>query len=57
MDSKEMKEIYTTSVSKETLEESPMAYKPMEAIVGKIGETVDMAERITQVCNFKVEEE
>lgn len=54
---KEMKGIYTTSVSRETLDESPMAYKPMEAIVGKIGETVDVVERITPVYNFKAGEE
>ena len=50
---KVMEGIYTTSVSRETLDESPMAYKPMEAIVGKIGETVDVVERITPVYNFK----
>ena len=54
---KEMKGIYTTSVSRETLDESPMAYKPMEAIVGKIGETVEVAERITPVYNFKAGDE
>lgn len=50
---KEMKGIYTTSVSKETLDESPIAYKPMGAIVGKIGETVDVVKRIISVYNFK----
>lgn len=54
---KEMKGIYTTSVSRETLDESPMAYKPMEAIMGKIGGTVDMEERIAPVYNFKAGEE
>ena len=54
---KEMKGIYTTSVSRETLDESPMAYKPMEAIVGKIDETVDVVERMTPVYNFKAGEE
>lgn len=52
-----MKGIYTTSVSRETLNESPMAYKPMEAIVGKSGGTVEVAERITPVYNFKAGEE
>lgn len=32
---------------------SPMAYKPMEAIVGVIGDTVDVSERIVPVYNFK----
>ena len=54
---KEMKGIYTTSVSRETLDESPMAYKPVEAIMGKIGETVDVIEKITPVYNFKAGEE
>ncbi len=54
---KEMKGIYTTSVSRETLDESPMAYKPVEAIIGKIGETVDVVERMTPVYNFKAGEE
>ena len=30
-----------------------MAYKPMEAIVGVIGDTVDVSERIVPVYNFK----
>ena len=50
---KEMKGIYTTSVSRETLDESPMAYKPMDVIMEKIGETVDVVERMTPVYNFK----
>ncbi len=54
---KEMRGIYTTSVSRETLDESPMAYKPVEAIMGKISETVDVTERIMPVYNFKAGEE
>ena len=50
---KEMQGIYTTCVSRETLDESPMAYKPMEAIVSKIGDTVEILERLTPVYNFK----
>ncbi len=53
---KEMQGVYSTSVSRETLDESPMAYKPMEAIISKIGETVDISERITPVYNFKAGE-
>ena len=54
---KEMQGIYSTSVSRETLDESPMAYKPMDAIVGVIGDTVDVTERIVPVYNFKAGEE
>lgn len=50
---KEMEGIYTTSVSASTLDESPMVYKPMEAIVSQIGPTADI-ERIIRPCyNFK----
>jgi tRNA-splicing ligase RtcB len=31
----EMKDVYSSSVCKSTIDESPMAYKPMEAITGK----------------------
>ena len=50
---KEMKGVYTTSVNKDTLDESPMAYKPMDEIVNKIGDTVDIIDRIYPVYNFK----
>ena len=53
---KEMKGIYTTSVSHETLDESPMAYKPVESIMKQIGPTVDVVERIRPVYNFKAGE-
>ena len=36
---KQMKDIYTTSVNKDTLDECPMAYKGMEDIIGNIGDT------------------
>lgn len=54
---KEMQGIYTTSISRETLDESPMAYKPMEAIVSQIGPTVEILERLKPVYNFKAGEE
>lgn len=54
---KEMKGIYTTSVSRETLDESPMAYKPMEEICSRIGDTVEVSERIVPVYNFKAGDE
>jgi len=54
---KEMKGIYSTSVSRDTLDESPMAYKPMEAIISQIGDTVTLTERIIPVYNFKAGDE
>lgn len=53
---KEMQGIYSTSVNRETLDESPMAYKPMESIVSQIGDTVTITEHIHPVYNFKAGE-
>ena len=53
---KEMKGIYTTPVSHETLDESPMAYKPMDSILEQIGPTVDIIEHIRPLYNFKAGE-
>lgn len=50
---KSMKGIYSTSVSKATLDEAPMAYKPMDEIIGVIGETVEIVDRVVPVYNFK----
>ncbi len=54
---KEMQGIYSTSVSRDTLDESPMAYKPMDAILSKIGDTVEITERLLPVYNFKAGDE
>lgn len=48
-----MKGIYTTSVNESTLDESPMAYKPVEAIIDMIAESVDILSVIKPVYNFK----
>lgn len=53
---KTMKGIWTTSVSEETLDEAPMAYKPMNEILEKVGETVAIASFIKPVYNFKASE-
>ena len=50
---REMYGIYSTSVCEETIDESPMAYKPMESIVENIGDTVDILKVIKPVYNFK----
>lgn len=50
---KEMKGIYSSTISRETLDESPMAYKPMESIVSQLADTVDIVEHTTPLYNFK----
>jgi RNA-splicing ligase RtcB len=54
---KEMKGVYSTSIGRDTLDESPMAYKPMETILAQIEPTVEVVERINPVYNFKAGEE
>lgn len=49
--------IYSTSVSKSTIDESPMAYKPMEEIMENIKDTVDIVDVIKPIYNFKAGEE
>ena len=53
----EMAGIWTTSVSRATIDESPMAYKPMEEIIRNIGETAEIVDIIKPVYNFKAGEE
>ena len=53
---REMDGIYTTCVSGDTLDESPMAYKPMDEIVSQIGPTADVIEVIKPAYNFKAAE-
>ena len=53
---RQMAGIYTTSVGRDTLDESPMAYKPMEEIVQQIGPTAEIVCRIVPVYNFKAGE-
>lgn len=48
-----MKNIYTTSVSESTVDESPMAYKNMEEIISLIGDTVHIEKIIKPIYNFK----
>lgn len=49
----EMRGIFTTSVSLDTLDECPMAYKPSSDIEAFITETAEIVERIRPVYNFK----
>lgn len=50
---KEMNGIYTTSVCDSTIDEAPMAYKPIEEIIECIQPTVDIIKQIHPVYNFK----
>ena len=54
---KAMEGIYTTSVSRSTLDECPMAYKRIEDIVDNIEPTVTIEKIITPIYNFKAGEE
>jgi tRNA-splicing ligase RtcB (3'-phosphate/5'-hydroxy nucleic acid ligase) len=48
--------VWTTSVSEETLDEAPMAYKPINEILEKIEDTAEIVEFIKPVYNFKASE-
>lgn len=48
-----MKNIYTTSVVEETIDEAPFVYKPMQEIIDNIQDTVEIEKVIKPVYNFK----
>lgn len=48
-----MKGVYSTTVNKSTLDESPMAYKNAEEIIANIGDTVSILDIIKPIYNFK----
>ena len=52
----EMEGVWSSCVVKDTLDESPMAYKPLDEIVSEIGPTAEIMERIRPVYNFKAAE-
>lgn len=51
-----MEGIFTTSVSKDTIDESPFVYKPMEEILKNISETVTVDKILKPIYNFKASE-
>lgn len=53
---KAMEGIYTTSISKDTLDEAPMAYKSIDDIIDVIKESVDIIEIMKPIYNFKAAE-
>ncbi|MBQ8497580.1 MAG: RtcB family protein [Clostridia bacterium] len=53
---KEMAGIYTTCISPDTLDESPMAYKNIEEIIMHIEPTAEIMFRMKPIYNFKASE-
>lgn len=51
-----MSGIFSTCISKDTLDESPMAYKPMEEILQHIKDTVEIEKTVKPIYNFKSQE-
>ncbi len=51
-----MEGIFSTSVNKDTLDECPIVYKPMEEIIENIRDTVEIVEIIRPIYNFKAVE-
>lgn len=54
---REMSGIYSTSICKQTLDESPMAYNGIDDILDNITPTVSVVKRILPVYNFKASED
>lgn len=53
---KQMEGIFSTCVGRDTLDESPMAYKSMDEIVENIEPTTEIVKRIVPIYNFKAGE-
>ena len=51
-----MKGIYSSTINGSTLDEAPMAYKPIEEILENIADTVTVENQIKPVYNIKAEE-
>lgn len=49
----EMQGIFTTCVAESTLDESPMAYKGLDAIMSQIEPTAEIVKQVKPVYNFK----
>lgn len=53
---KSMEGIFSTSVNKATIDEAPMAYKPLREIIENIGETAEVTKILRPIYNFKAAE-
>jgi len=52
----EMEGIFTTCISRATIDEAPMAYKTMDTIIKNIDDTAEIILRVKPVYNFKASE-
>lgn len=52
----DMKDVFTTSVGRSTIDESPRAYKQMDEILRNIEDTVDVMKILKPLYNFKASE-
>jgi tRNA-splicing ligase RtcB (3'-phosphate/5'-hydroxy nucleic acid ligase) len=50
---KEMRGVWSSVICKDTLEESPMAYKKAKDVLDYVGESVEIERRLKPVYNFK----
>lgn len=50
---KSMENVYSTSVCETTIDEAPMAYKPMQEIIDCIKDTVEIYKILKPIYNFK----
>ena len=50
---KSMQGIFSSTVTRSTLDEAPFAYKPMEEIIANIGDTADIVKIIKPIYNYK----
>ncbi len=48
-----MKDVFTTSVREETLDEAPMAYKSIDDILNNISDSIDVIDIIKPIYNYK----
>lgn len=51
-----MKDVYTTSVTQDTIDESPFAYKTMQEIMDNTKDTIDIQSVLKPIYNFKAAE-
>lgn len=53
---KSMEGIYSSTINRSTIDESPFAYKPMDEILTHIGDTAEVVGVIRPLYNFKAAE-
>jgi RNA-splicing ligase RtcB len=53
---KRMKNIWSSCVSEDTVDESPMAYKSTKDVLDFVGDTLHITHRLLPIYNFKAEE-